>query len=45
MAERARESALEFTSARMAENYFTAYEELLLDAQVKEAQEKFAQCA
>lgn len=45
MAQRARERALEFTSARMAENYFTTYEELLLNAEVKEAQEKFAQCA
>jgi glycosyltransferase involved in cell wall biosynthesis len=41
LAQRARERALELTSARMAENYFTAYEELL----VKEAQERFAQCA
>ena len=43
MAQRARERALEFTSARMAKNYFTAYEELLLDSNT--AQEKFAQCA
>ncbi|HEX7332535.1 MAG TPA: glycosyltransferase family 4 protein [Pyrinomonadaceae bacterium] len=42
LAQRARERALEFTSARMAENYFTAYEELSLYAQVKE---KLAQCA
>ena len=42
LAQRARERALEFTSDRMAENYFTAYEELLLNAQTKE---KFAQCA
>ena len=35
--ERAREKALEFTSARMAQNYFAVYEELL--------QEEFARCA
>ena len=45
LAQHAHERALEYTSARMAENYFTAYEELLLDAQVTEAQERFAQCA
>jgi glycosyltransferase involved in cell wall biosynthesis len=43
MAQRAHERALEFTSARMAENYFTVYEELLLTSKV--VQEKFAQCA
>ena len=37
MAQRARERALEFTSARMAQNYFAVYEELL--------QEEFARCA
>src|SRR5215211_5700541 len=42
LSQRARERALEFTSTRMAQNYFTAYEELLLNAQVKEAQENFA---
>ncbi|HJS24142.1 MAG TPA: glycosyltransferase family 4 protein [Pyrinomonadaceae bacterium] len=42
LAQRARERALEFTSDRMAENYFNAYEELLLNAQTEE---KFAQCA
>jgi glycogen synthase len=41
LAQRARKRALEFTSARMAENYLTMYEDLL----VKEAQERFAQCA
>lgn len=41
LAQRAHKRALEFTSARMAENYLTTYEELL----VKEAQERFAQCA
>jgi glycosyltransferase involved in cell wall biosynthesis len=32
MAQRARARALEFTSTRMAENYFAAYAELLVDA-------------
>jgi glycogen synthase len=38
MSQRARERALEFTSARMAEDYVAAYEELL-------EQEEFARCA
>lgn len=42
MAERAHARALEFTSARMAENYFTLYDELLRLSAVRE---KFAQCA
>jgi glycogen synthase len=37
MSQRARERALEFTSARMAQSYFTLYGELL--------QEEFARCA
>jgi glycosyltransferase involved in cell wall biosynthesis len=37
MSQRARERALEFTSARMAQNYFAIYQELL--------QEEFARCA
>jgi glycogen synthase len=37
MVKRAHERALEFTSARMAQNYFAVYDELL--------QEEFAQCA
>ena len=37
MSQRAHERALEFTSARMAQNYFAVYEELL--------QEEFARCA
>lgn len=44
MARRARERALEFTSDRMGQKYFAAYVELL-DAQTKDEQEKFAQCA
>ena len=44
MAQRARERALEFTSERMAENYFAAYSELLIDATAI-SKEKFAQCA
>ena len=42
MAQRARERALEFTSARMAQNYFAVYSELLVDSK---KQERFAQCA
>ena len=38
MSQRARARALEFTSARMAESYVSAYEELL-------EQEEFARCA
>jgi glycogen synthase len=45
MAQRARERALEFTSERMAENYLTAYSELLVDSEVTYEQETFAQCA
>src|SRR5215213_6788130 len=44
MSRRARERALEFTSDRMAQNYFNAYVELL-DAKANQEQEKFAQCA
>jgi glycosyltransferase involved in cell wall biosynthesis len=42
MAQRARQRALEFTSARMAQNYFAVYSELLVDSK---KQERFAQCA
>ena len=42
MAQRARERALEFTSARMAQNYFAAYSKLLVESK---QQERFAQCA
>jgi len=44
MAQRARDRALQFTSARMAENYFTVYEELLAAKAIAE-QEALAQCA
>jgi glycosyltransferase involved in cell wall biosynthesis len=44
LAERARARALQFTSARMAENYFGAYAELLESKAVDE-QEELAQCA
>lgn len=43
MADSARARALEFTSMRMAQNYFAAYEELL--AKAAEEQEALAQCA
>lgn len=42
MSKRAHTRALEFTSARMAENYHRAYQELL---EAADAQEAFAQCA
>ena len=45
MAQRARERALEFTTARMAQNYFAAYSELLVRSKVTHAEERFAQCA
>ena len=45
MAQRARETALRFTSERMGENYFTVYSELLVDSGATYEQEKFAQCA
>ena len=44
MSRRARERALDFTSDRMAQNYFNAYVELL-DTKANQEQEKFAQCA
>lgn len=44
MSQRAHERALEFTSARMAQNYFAAYEELLATKPIEE-QEALAQCA
>ena len=44
LADRARERALEFTSARMAQNYFAAYEELL-PAKASDEREELAQCA
>ena len=44
MSQRAHERALELTSARMAQNYFAVYEELLA-TKVIEVQEAFAQCA
>ncbi len=43
MSERARERALEFTSERMAQNYFAAYAELLANALHDER--RYAQCA
>jgi glycosyltransferase involved in cell wall biosynthesis len=45
MSQRARERALEFTSARMAQNYFAAYSELLAESRTTHEQETFAQCA
>ncbi len=42
MAQRARRRALEFTTTRMADNYFAAYSEL---SKITHAEEKFAQCA
>ncbi len=44
MSRRAHKRALEFTSDRMAQNYFAAYVELL-DAKANQEQENFAQCA
>jgi glycogen synthase len=44
MSRRAHERALQFTSARMAENYFATYEELLAAKALAE-QEALAQCA
>src|SRR5215217_1733055 len=44
MSQRAHERALEFTSARMARNYFAAYEELLATKPIEE-QEALVQCA
>jgi glycogen synthase len=44
MSQRARERALEFTSARMAENYVAAYEELLATNAFAK-REEFARCA
>ena len=44
MSKRARARALEFTSARMAENYVAAYEELLATKAFAK-QEEFARCA
>jgi len=44
MSQRAHARACEFTSARMAENYFAAYEELLATKALAE-QEEMAQCA
>jgi glycogen(starch) synthase len=41
MSQRARKRALEFSSARMAENYVSAYQELL----AMKGQEEFARCA
>jgi glycogen synthase len=45
MSQRARARALEFTSARMAQNYFAAYSELLVQSRTTRAQENLAQCA
>lgn len=45
MSQRARERALEFTSARMAQNYLAAYSELLVQSRTTREQETFAQCA
>jgi len=44
MSQRAHKRALEFTSARMAESYFAAYEELLATKAI-DKQEEFARCA
>jgi glycosyltransferase involved in cell wall biosynthesis len=41
LSQRARERALEFTSARMGENYLAAYSELLVHSK----REELAQCA
>jgi glycogen synthase len=45
MSRRARERALEFTSARMAQNYFSAYSELLAHSKITHEEERFARCA
>ena len=45
MAQRARVRALRFTSARMADNYFAVYSELLSSRKNTHAQEAFAECA
>jgi glycosyltransferase involved in cell wall biosynthesis len=45
MSRRARKRALEFTSSRMAQNYFAAYSELLVHSRTTHEQETFAQCA
>jgi glycogen synthase len=45
MSRRARERAREFTSARMAKDYFAAYSELLVHSQTTYDQENFARCA
>ncbi len=44
MSQRAHNRALEFTSARMGQNYFAAYEELLATKAIEE-QEALVQCA
>ncbi|HEX5885645.1 MAG TPA: glycosyltransferase family 4 protein, partial [Pyrinomonadaceae bacterium] len=44
MSRQARERAFEFTSARMGQNYFAAYSELV-DSKIAQAEEEFAQCA
>jgi glycogen synthase len=45
MSRRARERALEFTSVRMAQNYFSAYSELLAHPKTAHEEERFAQCS
>jgi glycosyltransferase involved in cell wall biosynthesis len=45
MSRRARIRALRFTSQRMADNYLSAYSELLAHAQPLHQREMFAQCA
>jgi len=45
MSQRARERALEFTSARMADDYVSAYCDLLSDSAATQREEKLVQCA
>jgi glycogen(starch) synthase len=45
MSQRARARALEFSSARMAENYVAAYEALLATKAFAKQEEEFARCA
>jgi len=45
MAHRARQRALDFTSARMAHEYFEAYVDLLSEHEATQREEKLVQCA
>ena len=45
MSRRARQRALEFTSARMAERYLEVYSELIIQTMATQQQEQLAQCA